>query len=85
MTTPRATNPAPKAEEPAWPSPRKSTPTPQADETSESVRKVRNADPSEDRTSHAKPDAGDEHIGATEQQVSKTTPPSPDDDEPKQG
>ena len=30
-------------------------------------------------------DAGDRHIGATENQVSPTMPPRPEDDEPKQG
>jgi hypothetical protein len=35
---------------------------------------------------HAVPTTlGDKHMGATEDQVSKTMPPRADDDEPKQG
>lgn len=35
---------------------------------------------------HATPSSpGEQHIGATEDQVSKTMPPKTDDDEPKQG
>jgi hypothetical protein len=36
---------------------------------------------------HERPptNGADEHIGATEDQVRPTTPPAPDDDEPKQG
>jgi hypothetical protein len=30
-------------------------------------------------------DAGDRHMGATENQASPTMPPRPEDDEPKQG
>lgn len=30
-------------------------------------------------------DVDDQHIGAREDQVTPTTPPRPDDDEPKQG
>jgi hypothetical protein len=44
--------------------------------------------PAPDETSpHDKLDPGDQHIGATEDQVSDTTPPAGDafEDEPKQG
>jgi hypothetical protein len=35
---------------------------------------------------HATPPGPEEgHVGATEDQMSKTMPPMPDDDEPKQG
>ena len=32
-----------------------------------------------------KRDEADNHVGATEDQVTPTTPPNPNDDEPKQG
>jgi hypothetical protein len=70
MTTPRSTPP---------PS------SPQADGSSESLHKAEHLPASKDKTSRPQGERSDEHMGATEQQVSKTTPPSPDDDEPKQG
>jgi hypothetical protein len=71
MTTPSSTTP-----------PRSS---PQADGSSESLHKAEHPPASKANTSHPQGERSDEHMGATEQQVSKTTPPSPDDDEPKQG
>jgi hypothetical protein len=64
-------------------------PSPQADGTPESLhtsQKQKN-DRTGDRPSHTQTDAGDEHLGARENQVSSTTPPagSAYNDEPKQG
>jgi len=45
------------------------------------------ASPGRDRVQRrsAQISAGEGHIGATEDEVSATMPPKPDDDEPKQG
>lgn len=66
----------------------KPKPSPQADGTPESqhqTQKPKN-DRADDRPSH-QTDAGDEHLGARENQVSSTTAPagSAYNDEPKQG
>jgi hypothetical protein len=37
------------------------------------------------RTRTASPHSGDEHMGATEEQMRPTLPPKSEDDEPKQG
>jgi hypothetical protein len=88
MTTQRPASqdidPASNADDAGRPSPGKSTPSPQADGTPESLHKTEQPGP-QNPASHAASAPGDEHMGATEQQVSKTMPPSPDDDEPKQG
>lgn len=55
--------------------------SPQADGSSESLHATDHPIPAKDKQG----ERSDEHMGATEQQVSKTSPPSPDDDEPKQG
>jgi hypothetical protein len=61
-------------------------PRAQPDGSSEPLSKTEK--PAPDETSpHDKLDPGDQHIGATEDQVSDTTPPAGDafEDEPKQG
>jgi len=54
------------------------------DPESSPVRK--NAPSTDSLKRHPTPSTPEEgHMGATEDQVSKTPPPTPDDDEPKQG
>jgi hypothetical protein len=70
------------------PSPPK--PSPQADGTPESLHKAgktQKNDRADDRPSRSQAEAGDEHLGAEEDQVSDTTAPagSAYKDEPKQG
>ena len=65
-------------------------PSPHADATPESLQKSRKKEPgnrANDRPSHTQTDAGDEHLGAKENQVSNTTAPAGQEykDEPKQG
>jgi hypothetical protein len=62
------------------------SPTSNDRQTPES-RPVRKGVPSTDATErHPTPSSPEEgHMGATEDQVSKTPHPTPDDDEPKQG
>jgi hypothetical protein len=62
------------------PTPQTPSPVPQADGDPGSQRHV-----APKRAPHSSHDEGDEHIGAVENQVAPTSPPSPDDDEPKQG
>ena len=58
----------------------------QPDGSSEPLDKVERPTP-EETTANDRLDPGDEHLGATEDQVSDTSPPSGDafKDEPKQG
>jgi hypothetical protein len=65
-------------------------PSPQADGTPESLHKAQKTQPgdrADDRPPHTQTDAGDEHLGAKENQVSNTAAPAGQgyDDEPKQG
>ena len=65
-------------------------PSPQADGTPESLHKTPENTKNQrasDRPPHSQRDAGDEHLGAKETQVSTTTPPAGQayNDEPKQG
>jgi hypothetical protein len=67
-------------------------PSPQADGTPESLhrtQKQQKNDRADDRPSHAhsQTEAGDEHLGAQEDQVSNTVAPAGQEyaDEPKQG
>jgi hypothetical protein len=64
-------------------------PSPQADGTPELLHDPQRpkSDRVDDRPSRPKPDAGDEHLGAKENQVSNTTAPAGQayQDEPKQG
>jgi hypothetical protein len=92
MPTPRDVtqdaDPAPEPEDSHRALPRRPAPSPQADGTPESLHKAEEpAVPPAHHTAHPAPDPGDEHIGATEDQVSPTTPPagSAFEDEPKQG
>jgi hypothetical protein len=61
-------------------------PRAQPDGSSEPLNKVEKPNPSETRPEPAA-DAGDDHLGATEDQVSDTSPPAGEafEDEPKQG
>ena len=64
--------------------------SPQANRSPESLHKTPKTDKNDradDRTSHSQPEAGDEHLGAKENQVSDTTAPAGQayKDEPKQG
>ena len=50
------------------------------------ARPIRALEPSRTMKRHAAPSSrGEGHIGAMENQIGKTLPPRPDDDEPKQG
>lgn len=64
-------------------------PSPQADGTPESLHNAQKpkSDRADVRPSRPKTDAGDEHLGARENQVSNTTAPAGQayEDEPKQG
>jgi hypothetical protein len=65
-------------------------PSPQTDGTPESLHKTQKKETSnraDDRPSQTQTDAGDEHLGAKENQVSTTSPPAGQayEDEPKQG
>jgi len=61
-------------------------PTPPKRLPSTSVRKPREAAADRSATQRSFPsNRAEKHIGATEDQVSPTMPPSADDDEPKQG
>jgi hypothetical protein len=65
-------------------------PSPQADGTPESLHKSPSRQPNDradDRPPHTQTEAGDEHLGAKENQVSNTAAPAGQayDDEPKQG
>ena len=91
MTIPRATtqdiNPAQEAGAPGAPTP-KTPATPHADGTPESLHTVdKSPTRREEQGEHTPSNHGDEHIGATEEQVSDTTAPagSAFKDEPKQG
>jgi hypothetical protein len=48
-------------------------------------RDKRPAESARDAPTHRRAAPEDKHIGALEEQVTPTTPPRPDDDEPKQG
>jgi len=72
--------------------PKTPEPSPQADGTPESLHqtpKKQKSDRADDRPSHPHPqtEAGDEHLGAEESQVSNTVAPAGQEfaDEPKQG
>jgi hypothetical protein len=72
------------------PMPTPPKPSPQADGTPESLHKSPNRQPgdrADDRPPHTQTEAGDEHLGAKENQVSNTAAPAGQayDDEPKQG
>jgi len=49
------------------------------------VKKGRLDRPARRRARSASPGHGDEHMGATEEQMRPTLPPTSEDDEPKQG
>ena len=70
--------------------PSPSKPSAQADGTPESLHKTQKTeknDRTDDRPSRSQTDAGDDHLGAEENQVSNTVAPAGQayNDEPKQG
>ena len=92
MTTPRSViqdiDPAPEPAEAVRSTARTPSPSPQADGTPEAMHKAEKPPArTENQSAHTPSDPGDEHIGATEDQVSDTTAPagSAYKDEPKQG
>ena len=62
-------------------------PSPQADGSPDSLHKPESRAPQPDEASTDTSSDGDEHLGATEEQVSETPAPAGDafEDEPKQG
>jgi len=85
-TNMRKTHLAPKAD--SNPAPRAPEPSPQADGTSEPLRhRDKSATQSQIDRSDTSAEAGDKHIGATEDQMSDTTAPAGEayNDEPRQG
>ena len=92
MPTPRDVtqdiDPAPEPEESVRSIPKRPAPSRQADETPESLHKAENpAGRTEKPSAHTPSDAGDQHMGAREDQISETPAPagSAFKDEPKQG
>jgi hypothetical protein len=67
--------------------PPRKRPSPQEDGRPDSLHKPETGAPKPDEASTETSSEGDEHLGATEEQVSETPAPAGDafDDEPKQG